>query len=716
MPNDLANPYPYGVAGVISSPELTPAGKPTRRAISNSKQARNILTSLEVACRERNIKNARIMAKYNSEKPFTQAALEQDGLGWKSNFTTKPLPMLVNKVAPRFVKAEQAIKFLVNSALPDTTPGAAMKTEAFRREITKTCRARPGWTDLIAEISQENALFGFTSVLWLDEFHWFPKHFRQDEFFVPIDTKHQATNAQVICVREVFLIHELFKMIEDPEAAKAAGWKIENTVMAINNAMPLNRRNNNFNWERVYEDLIRESSFGFSYQSGPLVITVWHVYATEATGKVSHYILTDTATPGKTFEDENVVGSTDVLFEREDQFDGMDMAACFYSFEQGNGRLHGSKGIGREIYSMAAMLDRARNEVVDRLNLAGKLIIQCGEKEIRKFKASIVGPALLIGQNFNIVERKIDPAIEAFIELDQFLTGLLDQMAGATTPKFFEGERVTKAQVDLYASREEESKDNIIGRFLTQLSRMMQTITRRLCDPQTIDEDAKEMQKRLLEIMTREELDLLAKQPVTETIDDYTGTERQQIVLIAQEARGNPLYNQREIERRKLSAQIDDEFADAVLLPDEDPTELSEQTRLQQLELLLLAGQATQVPISPRDNHVIHLQTLLPAMESTSQTAADPDAGTAQHGLEVLHAMLDHANQHLQAAEATGTPKEALKEFSDIINKLNSAVEQATQHLMQQQQLASQPPQLPPSPESVPAAPQPAEPPPTPVQ
>ena len=700
MTDDTQKPNSPGTTGAINAPDISAKGKLGRRAILNAKQARNIITSLEAAARERNSKNARIMAKYNSEKPFTQASLEQDGLGWKSNFTTKPLPMLVNKVAPRFVKAEQSIKFLVNSSLPDTEPGASMKTEAFRREVTATCRARPGWTDLIAEVAQENALFGFTSVAWLDEFTWFPKHFRQDEFFVPSGTKHRTETAQVICFRETFLVHELFALVEDNEAASAAGWKIENTVWAVNSATPENRRSQFSSWERVQEDLLRESSVGSSLESGALTVSVWHVLAQEATGKVSHYILTDDAT-NPAVKPSEYTRESEVLFEREDQFNSMSECATFFSFEQANGKLHGSKGIGREVYSFAAMLDRARNEVADRLNLAGKLIVQCGDKQLRKFKASIVGPALLIGQDYVISDRKIDSAVEPFLELDQFLTGLLDQMAGATTPKFFEGERVTKAQVDLYAAREEESKDNIIGRFLTQLACMMQTVVRRICDPDVTDADAKDMQKRLLLLMTREELNQLAKQPVSETIADYTGTERQKIVLIAQEARGNPLYNQREIERRKLASQMDDEFADAVLLPEEDPTELAEQTRLQQLELLLLGGQATQVPISPRDNHLVHLDVLLPALEAASGTAADPDATTAQHGLEVLHAMLDHANQHFSAAQTMGTPPAQLQEIGAMLSKISAGVEQATQHLKEQQDLASAPPELGPSPEAL---------------
>ncbi len=653
--------------GTISPPDLTAALKPKNRAIKDVKQARSIITTLELASRERNIKNARIMSKYNAERPYVQSALESEGLAWKHNFSTKPLPMLIDKVSPRFVKAIDGVKYLTNSALPDTEPGAAEKTEAFRREITSLARGRAGWTNLISELSQENALFGYTSLAWLDEFSWWPKHFRQDQFFVPTGTKQLAVEAQVIVLCETFLIHELFDLISDKEAAQTAGWNLPNTIARINAAAPDQRRSKGPGWERVYEDLARESGMGLSYEAGASVIKVYHMLATEYNGKVSHYIFSDEATPD---EKSSEVKDTDTLFEREDQFDSMADAAAFFSFQSGNGKLHGSKGIGREIYDVAATVDRARNEVMDRLNLAGKFIIQGDDKALRRFKMSVVGNALLIGQGYTISERKLESGVEEFLQLDEFLTRLLDQMAGATTPKAFEGERVTKAAIDLFASREEETRDNIISRFLSQFATSMSTMQKRMCDPNTNEEDAKAMQKRLLRIMSREELNSLAKQPVAEAVKDYTNLERQQIAIIAQEAAGNPLYNQKEVQRRKLTAQINEEFADAVLLPDEDPTVLSEQTRLQQLELLILVGQGSPVNPSPRDNHMVHLDVLHPAMEAAATDAVTSGA----QGLQVLHVLFDHANSHYQMAASQGGDPAKLQPVKEFLTKLDSAI------------------------------------------
>jgi hypothetical protein len=663
--------YTGDTQGAVSPADVGPNLKPRNRAIKDATQAKNIITSLEVNNRHRNIKNARIMAKYNSERPYTHDALKQDGLDWKSNFTTKPLPMLIDKVAPRFVLAVQSMKYLTNSHFPDDMDGAEKKTEAFRREMTKLVRQKPGWNNLLTEIAQENALFGFCAVGWLNKFEWFPKFVRQDEFFVPTGTKQHSDSSQIVVLKEKYLVHELFELISDKEAAEVAGWKIPETVTAINQAVPENRRAKYSNWERLYEDLIRESNVGISHEQGARIIETWHLLARETTGKVSHYVY--------------VANMFDCLYEAEDKFDNMSDACAFFSFQHGNGNIHGSKGVGREIYSLAAMLDRTRNEVADRLNLSGKLVIQGDEKSLKKFRMSVVGNTILIGKGYEVLDRKINGDVEPFLQLDQFLTSLLDQIAGATTPRVFEGERVTKAQVDFFAQRESESKDNIIGRFLNQFADMMTTVQRRACDPNTTEPDALDMQRRLLLIMSREELDFISKQRVAETVKDYTDLERQQIILIAQEARGNPLYNGKELERRKLTAQIDEEFADAVLLPDNDPTVQAEQSRLQMMELSLLTEHATHVPVSPRDDHLIHLQLLVPALESVGQAAVnDPSQ------VETLKALVLHGTDHLNMATQAGIDKTKLAPFADLLGHLQQEMAGLEQNAQQHAAVADQ--------------------------
>ncbi|HYG24450.1 MAG TPA: hypothetical protein VEH04_16855 [Verrucomicrobiae bacterium] len=625
-------------------------------AIINIEQAVALVNSLVAENDERSKKNARIQEKYNAERPFNPAKLKSDGLDWKSNFTTKPLASLIDKVVPRFTTALRNVRYLTASKLPDRFPQAAEKTEFFRREITEFCRGREGWDEFLSEIAHEDVLFGYTAVGWLTTWSWFPEHYRQDCFLVPQGTKHSAKTAPIVCLKKSYLLHELFDLVRDPEAAKAAGWNVPEVIKSINEATPDNRRSTETDVERVYADLARESSVLSSF-TGATTINAWHVLVSEVDGRITHVAF-----------DAN---SKKQLFWKSKKYDRMSDAVSFYSFQHGNGNIHGSKGIGRELYAMAGVLDRARNEVVDRLQLSGKLVLQCDEKFIKRFRMSVVGNAILIATGYNVQQAKIDGGVESFFALDSFLTDILDQVAGSTSPKVIEGERVTKAQVELLASREEERRDAIIERFLTQFSRMMSTVQRRACDPRTLDDDAKELQARLLTRLTQEELAYISTQPAVSAVNDYSEAERQQIALIAQEGRGNPLYNQYELEKRSLTAKVSAEFADKLLLPQNDPTEEAENVRLQKLELLLLQN-GHEVPISPRDNHLVHMAVVRDVVNGMLEMAVDnPQV------LPTMQSLAQHAMAHFEAAQAG--KMQGLEEFQAWIQKLSQAIGQLAQ-------------------------------------
>lgn len=671
MANESGVPPTIRADGLINSPQLTPSGKRTVRSVKDVDQAKRVIRAMIEHNRYRMVINGRIMAKYNAERPYQQKELESEGLGWRSNFTTKPLPQMIEKVAPRFVEAIAGQKYLTNASLPATTEGATAKTELFRKEITKTIRSRKGWRVLVEDIAMEDGLFGFTCCACLDEFTWFPKHFRQDEFFLPVGTKQLVGSTQVAVLKETYLPHELFEYVEDKDSAETLGWNIKNTITAINNAAPSNVKSQLSDWQRIYQDMHRELSPGHSFELGARVITVYSLLAVEVDGKVSHYRLA-----GDDLAE---------VFSKDDRFESIDSCLAFFSFQKGNGTMHGSKGVGREIYELAGIIDRCRNEVVDRLNLSGKCFIQAGPQQLKKFKMSVVGNSILIEDGFKITEQKIDGNVDDFLKLDNYLSVIVDRLIGSVSPPSpaAQGEAFrSKAAWDLMAAREEEGKDTRITRFVEQFTDMMGTMQKRLCDPETIEKDAKEMQARLLKSMTREELNMLANQPVAGTVADLTPNQRQQLVMIATENRGNVLYNQRALEVEKITAQVDGEFADKVLLPENDPTEQAEQLRFQQMEVALLSA-GHPVPVSPRDNHKIHLSVVMPLLEQAASGVNEGSTGTNS-----LEAMAAHAQEHIQTALQHGAMEKDFSQETALLKKLLPVIQQLKQIDQQAEQLS----------------------------
>jgi hypothetical protein len=221
---------------------------------------------------------------------------------------------------------------------------------------------------------------------------------------------------------------------------------------------------------------------------------------------------------------------------------------------------------------------------------------------------------------------------------------------------------------------------------------MVQNMQRMLCDPDTSEEDAKEMQRQLKELMSEEEIKELSLAPVSGTVKDLTPLRRQLVVALAQEKKGNPLYNQRQLEVEDLTARMDRDFAERVLLPGEDPSEQAEQSRQQDLETMLLSS-GHPVPVSPRDNHLVHLQELMPDAEQAAQ-----HMGQGQMDTSVLEAMLAHISEHYNQALAQGVKKENLAEVKSLVDKAGEALsklkemDQQEQLLHQQEQQGGPPP------------------------
>jgi len=692
--NALIPPAADGaVGGTVNAPALNPRTlKPKRRAISDVTHLFQIIRTLEEARRIQNEKNGRIMAKYNAERPYPREELAQNGMDWRSNFTTKPLSSAIDKVSPRLTKAVQSARFLTSSAFPENHPGGKEKTERFRRKITEVIRGWDGWVDFLNEVAQEDAIFGFTSTAWLDEYSWRPTHFRQDEFFVPDGTRQYASGCQLWAGKQFVMIHELARYIENPEAARNAGWDIDNVVAALNEAKPRSiaaaGQSNPYTDFRTWEDAIRESSVSLSLLAGSKTIELYHVFVPEYDGQISHYIVDGRAKK--------------ILFEKLDQFsaeEGMQYVLTLFSFQQANGKLMGSKGIGRELYEIAAAVDRVRNEAVDRLQLSGKILIQGDAKQLNRFAISVLGNAVLVPANYTISQQKnLDPNVEAFIALDRQLVGYMDQIAGGVTPKEFGNERTTAAEVNLFAAREEEKRDTLIERFLMQVGKMVETCQRRICNPKVDDADAVEARKDLLRYMTEEELKLVANRPALRTVEDLTDLKAQQLVIFAQEKRNDPMFDQQKLQKAAAAARIDADFAEDVVLPTPDPTVEAEQSREQMQEnVLIAAGQ--KVPVSPRDNHEIHIGVLKPVIATASQGLAQAD----EKQLAIFQNALQHWQDHINTAVAGGADK-AL--FAEDMRQLS----QAAKELGQLQAIAAQRAQMNAAPAPGGAVPAPAAP------
>jgi hypothetical protein len=642
------------------------------RAFPNPRtQVAEFVTRLVAANRDRTIKNARITSKLNSERPHDTNELRSAGLGWKSNFTTRPLGTLMQRAYSRFPRAIHEAKHLTAARLDSRVPYAKEKSEFFRDEVTKFVRSEPRWKDFVEGIAWEDVSFGWAAALWLDEESWLPVAARQDELYVPSGTKQYSSTAGALVFRQEMLPHEAYSLLLkaaktvpenheniDPTERPVFEWNLPEFAKVINGAIAADQKSQTDEQMRSLEDLRRQMTMANTFGAGNKMVTLYHCLVAELDGSVSHYIV---GGEQKGF-----------IFSWESRFVSMDKCAAFFAFELGDRTLLGSKGVGRLAYTIAGVLDRSSNDVVDRFQLSGKVFAKAPEARHRRFRLSVVGNVVLVDDNFEMLPAvKIEAAVTDSISLDRFLQAKLDGVAGTVSPNELSGERVTAAAVQLLASREGERQDEVSSRFLQQFGGMMTELTRRLVLADTQEPKVLALRSRLASRLTAEEIEYLASVPAMTTIQGWTNVERQLIVLACSEARGVPVYDQRKVEVAKVTAQVGQELADDLILSENDPTLTAEQVRLQTMENHALLDGA-EIPVSPRDAHMLHLQTLMPIIGSSVEEAMqNPAALTSLNGFVV------HARAHVEMGKQSAIP--GIEAFDEAITQIEKAIVQVQQ-------------------------------------
>lgn len=509
------------------APQTNAQGTIKVRAFPTEESVAGFVTGLIQEASDRLLKAGRVMAKLDQERPHSPETLRQAGLAWKSNFTTRPLSTLISQAMGRFPRALQEARYLTNAALPADIPGSLAKTEFFRDEFSKALRSHPKWDEFIESAAFENVVHGWCGAGWLDEDSWFPTCFEQDSMFVPSATRQISSSANAVVLKTNPLPSEAWELLRAAEAAQDTRWKTDRLANAINKAMPEDQRSGTSEYVRMRAELDRSLQNSTSYM-GSKVVTMYHVLAVELNSKVSHYILD---------------AEHKMLFSHEERFPSIAKCLSFFAFERGDRRLQGSKGIARAAWTLAGILDRARNDAVDRLQLSGKLIAQTGSANKANFAMSVVGNVILIDDKFQLSEAKVDGSPESAIMLDKYLQGLMDTMTGSTSQQSFEGrERVTKEEVQIRTLMAGERVDDYLIRWLRQMGYVVSEIQDRALNPALPDSTpfadiAKKLQARLLERLTPEELEILRKTPAISAVVGWTKEERSLIVSLFPKAR-----------------------------------------------------------------------------------------------------------------------------------------------------------------------------------
>lgn len=664
----------------IDAPATNKAGTQLEleaKSVKSISHALNICKAVEQNNRQRAARTADIQNLHDGAPPHSAAGQLEKAKSWQSNASTNWLAGIVGRVSQRFVNAIVSQIYVSSSAVPDNLPDAKTKTDLMRLKFTQLVRSWDGYTGFINAECVETTLQGYCYGVFLDPYTWKPTFFKQDRAYVPEMSGQHARDLQFFVAKMDYRLDEFIALFRDEEAAKEVGYEITNCVYAANHATMADPREDATTTQfRKFVEMINEGSIGLSFtNTGARIVPCWLLFNREYDGRVSFWLI-----------DRNSGKQLRFSFKL---FPSMQDALAMFSFEPGNGCIHSSKGLGRKLANLAVMKELFRNSIIDNGRISGLTIIRADAADKSKFAPAIVAPFVIVDKSVEIPQQQFQANGEAYKVIDSMIDAWAEQAVGAYITQQIDDagkteKTATEATID--ARRETEAADIQIRRQLDQFANMTQIQQRRAFSDDYIAEarslfDAivagaldnapaayegrqnlePEVLRVLVEIMeagvSDDEIRLWRESPCSPYAHVTDAAIQHGLTAVKQTFTGNPNVNQGELDYRVIEAMVGADLAKKLFIPQADQTVLAEGERQQTIESVTMASSGMPLPVSPRDNHIVHGETIQKLLtEIAAPQLAKPDAnGDATAKVSELN--LNHLGEHLAAAAQTDLAK-----------------------------------------------------------
>ena len=670
--SDVKNPagvIPSAGQATIDAPDLDKDGSLALDGLSvkTAVHAYEICTAAEQANRMRSMRTADLQSIYDGAPPGSTSDAQNKGKAWQSNFSTRCLAGLVDPAVMRAVQAVNGQVYLTKSALPHSAKEWKSKSDFFQSTTTRFIRAWDGFSDFISKLANENFLHGYAYAAWMDSETWKPTYYKQENFYVPEESDQHAGDLQFCIAKHDYPLHEFIDLFQDEQASEDAGYDIENCVYAANHANIKNPREDaQVTQFRKFAEMISEGSLGLTYTKvGQRIVKVWMLWNKEYNGEVSFWLLDRDS--GKLLRYVNK------------EYKNMTEVVNVFTLESGNGHIHSSKGLGRKVAGLVVAIEKARNASMDASVIGGMLMLRVPSKDRAKLAPVIMGPYMVFDKEIDIEQNRMQVNGDEFLKIDRMMNSWAQQSTGSYISAMVspDGSRKTATEASIDSTREQEQGDAVRSRWIDQFAKMVNQMQTRAYSDAAISKAIKEFEKAtkqadyqkpkegeieaevvaLLELLsfglTEDEIKYLRKAPSSglATIEDaLLGVG---IGKVALAYTNNPNVDQVELLKRNIESMAGPEAAKSLVVPDLDQTIVAEATRMQLWEATTMAQLNVPVPVSPRDNHMVHAKTVQALITATFPVLSKnptPDPKLMK-GLELG---ANHLADHLGAMKNAG--------------------------------------------------------------
>jgi hypothetical protein len=664
--------------------------KPPATRIDSAGSARSMLYTLQDDDQIASYRRSQIQGIIDGNPPYNDQQLRELGQADRINVNWGHANAKVEAaVIPYF----DILTSVGNYATIKTAHGKDMgKREEWSRIISEEFHklldaTNPGFLANHQVCHKQLVIHGQGCMYWPDGRDFRAKAIEPWNLVVPKGTGVDQDNWEFCYILDDMYCEELYRYIQNEEAAKRGGWNVEQCQEAIMDAR-VDQQDQRRPWE-WYQRELRNNGLYYSYAKSK-IIKVAHMFIREYDGRVSHYIF-------------DRLNSTEFLCEMPSRYSKFSNAFTVFLNGVGNGYYHGVRGLGQQLYKWAEAMNRINNSLAEGIIVDSAIMIQPNTaKDAEQVKTVQIGPWRVLPAGLNFVQTGTTSKLAPAMQVAQFFQGQESDETGSYLPSVAGGRKKGNKEVEAEIGEKGRLTNVRAEIYLQALDLHYGEVYRRASNPNLLEEDhgghrALAFQQACLNrgVPQSALLDIESVK-ATRSIGQGSSAARIQAMKMIQEYLPQlPESNRKRVINANIAAIAGQRGVESYGIPEETKPEGND------LSIASLENNAFavggQVLIDPDQNHYVHLTVHLQfaggVIEKVQGQQQDP-----RQASQTLQAEIPHILTHLKFLQEDPTRKEQFEamneqtsELMKIADQLYAMAEQmAEQEAAQQQEQAPQ--------------------------
>lgn len=364
-------------------------GKPPASRLNDARAVYDIAERLRTDSDKRSRTDAEVYRFFSGNSPFSQAWLNKNGQGYRSNYPSRIGESFLNNAlgiywdmvseGPTFC----SIRTDFGRSNDEKEEYSGIITEEFQRFN----KADPDLNYMFRLSQFEMVLYRSGPVMWSDTMGYKAKAINQRYVLVPDKTKSNVTDWPLSVVLCDYKADELYGFVQDEKSATRRGWRVKAVKDALMNSMHHdawpNKMRGDWEW---YAQQMRNNDLSMSMCHSDS-IAVAHVFYREfpqegeLIGRVSHCIV---------LQNEE---KPEFLFRSVGRFDNWLQVVNPFYYDIGDGTHHSIKGLGIKAFGLLSVYDRLQNHMTDAAFFGSSLHFQAKTSDaLENLAVTTMGP------------------------------------------------------------------------------------------------------------------------------------------------------------------------------------------------------------------------------------------------------------------------------------------------------------------------------------